>query len=148
MSRRPLTHPKRAMLVAWLDGAPDVDDVIAEHVGHCTKCSERLAELAATALAAGEEAAGTPGATDTATGAASDAEADTGPDTGADAGIDDTLAAALREIYAPPADLTQRVMKKIDERERADRELSLFLGLFSIGKDAAELFLPPDGDDS
>ncbi|MFN3257488.1 MAG: hypothetical protein ACE37B_17525 [Ilumatobacter sp.] len=117
MSGRPLTHPKRALLVAWLEGAPDVDDAIAEHVGHCTKCAGRLSELA-------------------------DADGREG------GGDEDALADALREIYAPPPDLTQRVMNKIDERERADRELSLFLGLFSIGKDAAELFLPPDGDES
>ncbi len=62
--------------------------------------------------------------------------------------VDDELATAIRQAYEPPADLNSRVLKKIDERERADRELNLFLGLFAIGKDAAELMLPRDGDES
>jgi hypothetical protein len=62
--------------------------------------------------------------------------------------VDDDLANAIREVYEPPADLNSRVLKKIDARERADRELNLFLGLFAIGKDAAELMMPPDGDET
>lgn len=65
-----------------------------------------------------------------------------------DGAVDDELASAIREVYEPPADLNTRVLKKIDERERADHEMNLFLGLFAIGKDAAELMMPSDGDES
>lgn len=67
---------------------------------------------------------------------------------GGDDVVDDDLANAIREVYVPPEDLNTRVLEKIDERERADRELSLFLGLFAIGKDAAELMMPSDGEDT
>lgn len=58
------------------------------------------------------------------------------------------LADALREVYEPPADLTERVLERIDERERVNREINLFLGLFAIGKDAAELLMPSEDDET
>lgn len=56
---------------------------------------------------------------------------------------DPELGAAIREVFTPPEDLNERVMKKIDARERADREVQLLLGIFAIAKDAAELMMPP-----
>lgn len=67
---------------------------------------------------------------------------------GDDSAVDDELATAIREVYEPPEDLNSRVLEKIDERERTDREVNLLLGLFAIGKDAADLMMPPDGEES
>lgn len=61
-----------------------------------------------------------------------------------DVGFNDQINVALREVYAAPDGINERVLKNIDERERADREMSLFFGLFAIAKDAAELMLPDD----
>ena len=63
-----------------------------------------------------------------------------------DVGLDDEITDALREAYAAPVDIEDRVLRSIDARERADRELSLLLGLFAIAKDTAELLLPDDTD--
>ena len=60
--------------------------------------------------------------------------------------IDGQIGDALREAYAAPDGISDRVLRSIDARERADREMNLLLGLFSIAKDAAELMLPDDDD--
>ena len=61
-------------------------------------------------------------------------------------GFDDEITDALREVYAAPDDIEARVLRSIEARERADRELSLLLGIFAIAKDTAELLLPDDTD--
>lgn len=52
------------------------------------------------------------------------------------------IAMALREALAPPPGINDRVLRAIDERQRADREVNLLLGLFSIATDAVDLLLP------
>ncbi len=118
MSRRlSFSHPNRKRLQAWLDApealADDADE-FAAITRHVESCERCAARLEALAL-----------------------------DDDLDAPPDPELAAAIRDIYEPPADLTDRVVTRVAERERADREVSLFLGLFGIAKDAVELFLPP-----
>jgi hypothetical protein len=71
--------------------------------------------------------------------------AETSPE---DDGLDREIGEALREAYAAPEGIEDRVLRSIDARERADREMNLLLGLFSIAKDAAELMLPDDDDRS
>lgn len=56
---------------------------------------------------------------------------------------DAALSGAIRAAYAPPEDQTERVLERISERERAERELDMFLGLFSVFTEAAELIFPP-----
>lgn len=63
-----------------------------------------------------------------------------------DIGFDDEITDTLREVYAAPDDIEARVLRSIEARERADRELSLLLGIFAIAKDTAELLLPDDTD--
>ena len=58
--------------------------------------------------------------------------------------LDPAIGEALREAYAAPDGINDRVMRSIDARERADREMDLLLGMFAIAKDAAELMLPDD----
>ncbi len=65
-----------------------------------------------------------------------------------DVALDDRLGDALREAYAAPDGIEDRVLRSIDARERADRELNLLLGIFAIAKDTAELMLPGDTDRS
>lgn len=59
-----------------------------------------------------------------------------------DASIPAEFGAAIREVFAPPPDLSERVIRKISERERAQQELSLLFGMISISKDVAELMMP------
>lgn len=61
--------------------------------------------------------------------------------------LDELFADAVRDAYAPPPDQTARVLETISERERAARELTVFLGLFSIAPAAAELMMPRVGPD-
>lgn len=63
-----------------------------------------------------------------------------------DSDLDEEIADVLREAYAAPDGIEDRVLRSIDARERADREMNLLLGIISIAKDTAELMLPEDGD--
>lgn len=56
---------------------------------------------------------------------------------------DAELGRAIRESLPSPEGLNERVMLKIAERERAEQEMSLFIGLISLPKDAVELMMPP-----
>lgn len=56
--------------------------------------------------------------------------------------LDSRFGAALREIYTPPAGINDRVFKKIDEQERSAQEMSLFLGMFGIPSETANLMMP------
>ena len=64
---------------------------------------------------------------------------------------DDVFASALREAFPTPVDIDDRVLASVRARERAERELNLFLGLFGVIPDALDLLLPdgaaPDGDE-
>ncbi len=55
---------------------------------------------------------------------------------------DGELGDAIRAAMPPPDDLNERVMRRIEARRLAERELSLFLGLFSIPRDAVDLMMP------
>ncbi len=53
------------------------------------------------------------------------------------------LGDAIRAAMPPPEDLNERVLQRIASRQRAERELSLFLGLIAIPRDAVDLMMPP-----
>ena len=54
------------------------------------------------------------------------------------------LGAAIREAMSPPANLNERVLRQVEARQRAERELSLFLGLIAIPRDAVDLMMDPE----
>lgn len=58
-----------------------------------------------------------------------------------------SLGDALREAYEPPDGINDRVMEKIKQRQLADREMNVLLGLFAIPKDAVTLLLPSDTEE-
>lgn len=64
-----------------------------------------------------------------------------------DAALATSLGEALRVAYEPPEGINDRVLEKIKQRQLADREMNVLLGLFSIPKDAVDLLLPPDTND-
>lgn len=63
---------------------------------------------------------------------------------GFDLGPGSELGDAIRETMSPPLDLNERVMRRIEERRLAERELSLLLGLIAIPRDAVDLMMPPE----
>jgi anti-sigma factor RsiW len=117
MARLALGHPSRKRLATWLD-ASDASNTVTSHVETCERCAHRLEELAAVSSA----------------------------DSTLDAMLDVGIGQALREAYAAPEGIEDRVLRSIDARERADREMSLLLGILAIAKDTAELMLPADTD--
>ncbi len=122
MQRLGILHPSRRRLLAWLEH----DDGVASNAGDLDAVNDHVeqCERCATRLE------------DLSSGADEPAE------------FAEELGAALRQVYEPPPGINDRVMKKIDERERADREISLFLGLFAIATDTADLMLPDDSPGS
>ena len=54
---------------------------------------------------------------------------------------DDELVEAIRDALAPPEDLNERVLRRVAERERANREVALLLDIFGISRDAADLMM-------
>ena len=50
----------------------------------------------------------------------------------------------MRAEWAPPADLAERVIRGIDERQRNQRDLSVMLGLFGVATETASLMLQPE----
>jgi hypothetical protein len=121
-ARLALMHPNRKRLMAWLDRGPlgmsggaDTRTVRADEVvtAHVEHC-ERCADRLEQLSSVGAD----------------------------DEGLDGSIGLALREVYQPPSGISVRVLRAIDERKRADEELDLFLGLFSIVTDAAGLMLP------
>lgn len=53
------------------------------------------------------------------------------------------LRQALTELIAPPPDLNDRVLRGVEARGRAEREMMLIAGLFSIGVETAQLLFEP-----
>jgi hypothetical protein len=123
-ARLALTHPNQKRLLAWLDRstfdastrAGDRTVRVDQAVTAHVESCERCADRLEQ-LSIAEAGAG---------------------DEAADIGH------ALRTAYEPPIGMTDRVLRAIDDRKRADEEISLFLGLFSIVSDAADLMLPDD----
>ena len=56
------------------------------------------------------------------------------------------LRLALTAALTPPDDLNERVLHGVEVRRRADQELALFAGLFSIGMETAQLMIGSDHD--
>ena len=56
------------------------------------------------------------------------------------------LRQALTAALSPPDDLSERVKRGVARRSRADEELQLFAGLFSIGIETARLMIDVDVD--
>lgn len=52
--------------------------------------------------------------------------------------------AALTALLEPPDDLSERVARGVVQRQHADRELSLLVGLFSIGVETTQLMIDPE----
>ena len=110
------THPTRSKLRDWLSAAAPSDKV-TEHVETCERCASRLVDLA------DSETSGLDKATDEA-----------------------WLAQVVRAVWEPPADLAERVIRGIDERQRNERDLSVMFSLFGIATDTASLMLQPESD--
>ncbi len=115
MARLALGHPSRKRLATWLD-ASDPSPSVTAHVENCERCARWLEELVA----------------------------DGPDDSGLEAMLDEEIADALREAYTAPEGIEDRVLRSIDARERADREMQLLFGILAIAKDTAELMLPSD----
>lgn len=111
-------HPGRSKLRQWLVASSPPQSV-TDHVETCERCATRLEDLAA-----------------------SDS------DGAADATGNAMLARIIRNEWEPPTDLTERVIRGIDERERNERDLDVMLGLFGIASEAATLMLPADDNDN
>lgn len=107
-------HPSRSKLREWL-AALSPSEKVTVHVESCERCASRLVDLA-------------------------DGEAQ-----GVDQATDDALlAAAVKAEWAPPADLAERVIRRIDERQQNERDLTVMLGLFGVATETASLMLPPE----
>jgi hypothetical protein len=106
-------HPDARHLLEWLDGADSAGGHIGEHLATCERCADQLESLA--------------GDSDDDPAWADDGE----------------LNEAIRELFAPPPDLVERLKQTITDRERADRELSLFGELFRLPGDVADALFGP-----
>jgi len=110
------THPTRSKLRDWLS-ASDPSDKVTEHVETCERCASRLVDLA------DSETSGLDKATDEA-----------------------WLAQVVRAVWEPPADLAERVIRGIDERQQNERDLSVMFSLFGIATDTASLMMQPESE--
>ncbi len=61
-----------------------------------------------------------------------------------DEGFIGQVGVVLRQVYSAPEGIAERVMTSIESRERADREMNLLFGMFSIPRETAELMLPEE----
>lgn len=109
-------HPSRSKLRDWLSALTPSEKVTV-HVESCERCASRLIDLA------DRETGGVDKATDEA-----------------------LLAQVVKTEWAPPADLAERVIRGIDERQRNERDLTVMLGLFGVATETASLMLPPEPD--
>jgi len=108
------THPTKSKLRDWLSAASPSAKV-TEHVESCERCASRLVDLA-------------------------DRET-----TGLDKATDEAwLAQVVRSVWEPPADLAERVIRGIDDRQRNERDLSVMFSLFGVAVDTATLMLQPE----
>lgn len=87
---------------------------VGEHVEHCDKCADRLEHL------------------------------DEGDPLLLSLEPSAPLRQALTTAFSPPEDLNERVLRSVARRSRADEELQLFAGLFSIGIETARLMIDTD----
>lgn len=110
-----MAHPRRSRLRAWLETGGS--ERVTAHVEHCDRCARVLEEMAV------------------------EQEPELTGDGGIVAG---GIGEALRAATEPPDGLNERVMQRIADRRLAEREASLFLGLFSIPRDAVELMMRPE----
>ncbi|MEL6892140.1 MAG: hypothetical protein AAFP84_11125 [Actinomycetota bacterium] len=135
MRRRHLLHPSRGRLTRWLDAEPDDDPRLTHHVETCDRCATLLDDLAAGTVPMPSQGSGH--------AAEVFGSVDAG---GAPIGTGGALAVAIRDAWAVPAELPDRIHQAVGRRERADRELELLIGLVSIAKDTAELLLPSEDE--
>lgn len=113
----PLAHPTRSKLRDWLSSLTPSERVTT-HVESCERCAARLVDIADEDVSAGGQA------TD-----------------------QDVFAQVVKAQWAPPADLTERVIRSIDQQERNQRDLNVMLGLFGVATETASLMLPPEPDE-
>lgn len=107
-------HPSRSKLRDWLSALAPSEKVTT-HVESCERCASRLVDIA------DNETSGVEVATEEA-----------------------LLAEVVKSEWAPPADLTERVIRGIDERAQNERDLNVMLGLFGVATETASLMLPPE----
>lgn len=105
-------HPSQAQLATWLETGGP-DDVTA-HVDQCERCANSLERID------GQDEQS--GASTTAGGR--------------------RLAQALSALWEAPADLQTRVIERVDSRVRAEKDLAVLAGLFTIGVETAQLMIP------
>ena len=109
-------HPSRSKLHAWLSALAPSDKVTT-HVESCERCASRLIDIADTETTGAEKAAD-----------------------------ESLLAQVVKTEWVPAIDFTQRVIQRIDQQEKNERDLSVMLGLFGLAGRTAELMLPDDGN--
>ena len=107
-------HPSRSKLRDWLSSLSPSEKVTV-HVESCERCASRLVDLADRETSSLDQATN-----------------------------EALLAQVVRAEWAPPADLAERVIRGIDERQRNERDLSVMLGLFGIAAETASLMLQPE----
>lgn len=111
---RPFLHPSRSKLRDWLQ-ARLPSPKVTTHVETCERCASRLVDLADRETNGAEKATG-----------------------------EARLAQIVKTEWVPPADLTERVIRTIGERERNQRDLNVVLGLFGVATETASLMFPED----
>jgi hypothetical protein len=109
-----IAHPSKSKLRDWLASLAPSEKVTM-HVETCERCASRLVDLD------DKDIGGTERASDEA-----------------------FLAQLVKSAWVPPADLTERVIRGIDERARNERDLSVMLGLFGVATETAGLMMPPE----
>jgi hypothetical protein len=120
-ARLALTHPNRKRLLAWLDRELIVSPVSAD--GRARRVDEAVTAHVEHCDRCADRLEHLSG----------DETQDESPG---------NIGVALRDVYQPPQGINDRVLRAIDDRKRVDEEVNLFLGLFSIATDAADLMLP------
>lgn len=115
-------HPRTAALEAWLAGTSHDADVDA-HLAHCQRCANLLEEL--------EGGADTPAPLGF---------------TSAPSPID--VGQALAEALAPPADLTERLVARVNAKLSSRQVMGVVADLFGAGIETTRLLLIEDPDDN
>ncbi len=106
-------HPSRSKLRDWL-AALTPSEKVTVHVESCERCASKLMALSERETSAVDKAT-----------------------------EEAVLAQVVKNEWAPPADLAERVIKGIDERTRNQRDLNVMLGLIGVASETASLMVPP-----
>lgn len=109
-------HPSQNDLSTWLETGGP--DEVTAHVDQCERCANALERIANDDEQSNESA--TVGGR--------------------------RLTQALAALWEAPADLQTRVIERVDDRIRAEKDLAVLAGLFTIGVETAQLMVPRTPD--